>query len=73
MSGWQKAACLIVVVLTGFASDALIIGGTAYVVFWLNHSGWWWVLGALLSSGPTMAMYKLVNVVATGRPAVFGE
>lgn len=31
------------------AFDLSVISGTAYVVFWLGHSGWWWLLaGALL-------------------------
>ena len=31
--------------------EALTIGGTAYIVFWLHYSAWWWVLGALFSAG----------------------
>jgi hypothetical protein len=26
----------------------LVIGGCAYVVFWLNHSGWWFLLAIIL-------------------------
>jgi hypothetical protein len=29
--------------------EGLCIGGTGYAVFVLGHSGWWWVLGAVLS------------------------
>lgn len=31
--------------------ETLTLGGTAYIVFVLDHSGWWWVLGLLLSAG----------------------
>lgn len=30
--------------------ETLIIVGTAYVVFWLNYSPWWWLLGVFLSA-----------------------
>lgn len=30
--------------------ETLTIGGTAYVVFVLGQSGWWWLLGALFSA-----------------------
>lgn len=29
--------------------DAAIIGGCAYIVFWMHYSGWWWALAILLS------------------------
>lgn len=28
--------------------ESLIFGGTFYVVFWLNHSGWWFILAVIL-------------------------
>lgn len=28
--------------------DGMIFGGTGYAVFWLNHSGWWFLLALLL-------------------------
>ena len=31
------------------AWEGLVIGGCGYVVFALNRSGWWFVLGVLLS------------------------
>ena len=34
--------------------EALVIGGCGYVVFGLNRSGWWMLLGVLLSG----AAYK---------------
>ena len=39
MSAWVCVAAI--------ASDLAIICGTAYIVFWLGHSGWWFVLAAL--------------------------
>ena len=29
--------------------NVLVWGVTAYAVFWLGHSGWWFVLAALLT------------------------
>lgn len=31
--------------------EALVIGGTGYVVFVLGCSGWWFLLAALFSAG----------------------
>lgn len=31
--------------------ESLIILGTAYVVFGLHYSGWWWALAVAFSSG----------------------
>ena len=28
--------------------EGLIIGGCAYVVFWLGHSGWWFLLACII-------------------------
>ena len=28
--------------------EGLIFGGTGYVVFWLNHSGWWFLAAAVI-------------------------
>jgi len=28
--------------------DGLLIGGTAYLVFWKGCSGWWWILSVFL-------------------------
>ena len=25
-----------------------ILAGTAYIVFWLGYSGWWWLLSVVL-------------------------
>lgn len=33
------------------AYETLTVGGTAYVVFGLGYSGWWFLLGALFSAG----------------------
>ena len=31
--------------------EILVLGGTGYAVFVLGHSGWWFILGCLLSAG----------------------
>lgn len=31
--------------------ETLVIGGAGYAVFVLGHSGWWFLLAALLSAG----------------------
>lgn len=31
--------------------EALVIGGCAYVVFFLGYSGWWFLLALLFSAG----------------------
>jgi hypothetical protein len=33
--------------------DVLIICGTAYIVFWLNQSGWWFLLAVTLLRTPS--------------------
>lgn len=30
--------------------ETLIIGGCSYIVFWLHHSGWWFLLAIALST-----------------------
>lgn len=35
------------------AYEGLVLGGTGYAVFVLNHSGWWWLLAVILSCGVT--------------------
>lgn len=39
--------CIIVSLLV-LAYDAFIIGGCAYLVFWKEHSGWWFLLAVVL-------------------------
>ena len=31
--------------------ETLVLGGTGYAVFVLDHSGWWFLLACLMSSG----------------------
>ena len=31
--------------------DVLVFGTCTYVVFWLNQSGWWYLLALLIASG----------------------
>ncbi len=38
-------------VVYAIAYETLTIGGTAYVVFAMGNSGWWWFLGVLFSAG----------------------
>lgn len=45
---WYVGVTYLIYVL---AYETLTLGGTAYAVFVLNHSGWWFVLGVVLSSG----------------------
>lgn len=30
------------------AYNLIVVAGTAYIVFWLGHSGWWFLLTVLL-------------------------
>jgi hypothetical protein len=36
--------------LIRFLWYVLVFGVTAYAVFWLGHTGWWFVLAIILSS-----------------------
>ena len=31
----------------------MIVIGTAYIVFWKGHSGWWWLFALILLTGST--------------------
>ena len=44
--------------------ESLVIGGTAYVVFWLGHSGWWFLLTALLSGAAYKPERRIHGVVS---------
>lgn len=39
------------VLLALMACNMVILGTTAYVVFWLGHSGWWFLLALCLCGG----------------------
>ena len=45
----MKGALVVVALLRWVWVFTLLIG-TSYVVFWLGHSGWWFVLALLLMS-----------------------
>lgn len=30
-------------IIYGLLYNAFLLGGTAYIVFWLGHSGWWFL------------------------------
>lgn len=47
MSDAAKAIIILFIV----AWNVIILIGTAYIVFWLGFSGWWWVLAVVLMSG----------------------
>ena len=38
----------LVIILAVLASNLIVLGGCAYAVFWLGHSGWWFLLAVLL-------------------------
>lgn len=41
-------------ILCGMIYNVVVVVGTAYIVFGLGHSGWWWLLAAgLLASVKT--------------------
>lgn len=52
MNGNTTAA---VIVLALLAWNGAILVGTAYIVFWLGHSGWWWLLALVLMSASSGA------------------
>jgi len=45
---------LIAWLVLDFCKDTFIVAGTAYLVFWLHHSAWWWLLAVWLISSPTL-------------------
>lgn len=47
--------CAVVLTLSLVAFNAGLIAGTAYVVFWLGQSGWWWLLTVCLMVGSSSA------------------
>lgn len=60
----------IAIIAMGSLSSLAIIAGTAYVVFGLGFSGWWWLFTVLMLQGECVSTYKLVNAVLFGTPAV---
>lgn len=45
----MKALTVITYLIYIVLWEALVIGGSAYVIFWLNKSPWWILLGIFLS------------------------
>lgn len=45
--------------------EAMIFGGTGYVVFWLGHSGWWFALATVIGG---MAYSPLKWIHGRGQP-----
>lgn len=51
MSDRAKAITVIAVLVYLLVWNGAIIAGTAYAVFWLGYSGWWWLLALVLMAG----------------------
>jgi hypothetical protein len=47
----SEPAAVVIIFLFILAWNAALIAGTAYVVFWLGYSGWWWLLTLILIGG----------------------
>lgn len=47
--------------------ECLIFGGTGYVVFWLDNSGWWFLLAIVIGG---MAYHPLQWIHGKPRPGV---
>jgi hypothetical protein len=54
----MKAAAIVAFALVFLAWNGTILVGTAYIVFWLGYSGWWWLLAVILMSGSAGATDK---------------
>lgn len=59
MNSWP----IVVIALIYFAWNIIVLGTTAYVVFWLGHSGWWFLF-ALICCGS----FSEAAVRIQGRP-----
>lgn len=51
MSDNGKAAAAVALIIYLLAWNGSILIGTAYIVFGLGYSGWWWALAVLLMAG----------------------
>ncbi|MGY3607646.1 MULTISPECIES: hypothetical protein [unclassified Bradyrhizobium] len=51
----MKAMAAAVLVLALLLWNGVIVLGTAYIVFGLGFSGWWWLLAIVLMSGSASA------------------
>lgn len=50
----MKYLLLIVWIIFDLIKDCLFIGGSIYLAIWRHCSGWWVVLGIILSFSPTL-------------------
>ncbi|MFG1462306.1 hypothetical protein V5F77_05345 [Xanthobacter sp. DSM 24535] len=46
-------ATLLIISLMSLAFNLVIYGVCAYAVFWLGHSGWWFLLAMVISASVT--------------------
>jgi hypothetical protein len=46
----MKALIMITYMIYIICYETLIVGGCGYVVFFLGHSGWWFVLAGIFSA-----------------------
>lgn len=54
MSKPESVAAAIIVLALLVWNGAIVVG-TAYIVFGLGYSGWWWLLAVILMSGSANA------------------
>lgn len=47
-----------------FSWNSIVFGTCAYVVFWLGHSGWWFLLAMIIAGG----MSDVVSITRAKRP-----
>lgn len=40
--------------ILGTIWDMVVFAACGYIVFWKNHSGWWFLFAVLLSYNPTL-------------------
>lgn len=57
MGGAKEWAAVMALLVLLIWNGALIVG-TAYIVFGLGYSGWWWLLTLILMSGSASASTK---------------
>lgn len=57
-----------VYVLCGFIWKMTVIGTCTYLVFWRDHSGWWYLLAILLCGGGVAN--NAAKIKGTWRPAM---
>jgi hypothetical protein len=50
----MKDAILIIWLILATAFNFLVVGFTGYLVFWRDHSGWWFIVAITLCYQPTL-------------------